>query len=304
MRDPHLLLRRNGTSEWVNTRRTIPDERRDIDICLNATQISDWIDYLVDHTYVVFNGVIWRQTVGIPMGTPCAGQLANIYCFTYELGFLISLIKTKQYDIAMRFLNTRRYIDDLLNIDFSEFADYMYRKSERIQSRPDGKGPGLYPMNILTLERADHGHEVPYLDLHITQNTRRGLYAGMFDKRLDAKYDRIDVIRYPDVNSLLADKAKANILTGQMHRFSRICTRSQDFAYQSALCMHRMLTKGYSPKWMWARARRFMAEHRHLYGGKPIRHWIRKFRTKLTQLEQGVIHAGPHGQLQGPGRCF
>ena len=41
------------------------------------------IEYLVD-VFVHVGNKIFRQTVGIPMGTDCAPLLANLYLFYYE----------------------------------------------------------------------------------------------------------------------------------------------------------------------------------------------------------------------------
>jgi hypothetical protein len=266
------------------------------------------INHLVDHTFVEFGGSIWQQSIGLPLGTQCAGQLANTYCFTYEFQFLRRLIQAGKRDfaknpldttkltLAQTFLNCRRYIDDLFVLDIKEFDDYLYIP----QSGPNGStnGHGIYPQNILTLIKADSGLSVPYLDIFIHQNKRRGLIAGIFDKRLDSKYDHINVIRYPDINSFLATKSKSSILTGQLHRFSRICTNSRDFVYQSAFCIYRMLTKGYPHSWIWPRARRFLIEHSNIYGNKPVYLWIARITRKLGELVNGHIKAGPFGQIR------
>ena len=47
------------------------------------------------------------------MGTNCAGYIANLYCFTYELDFLERKLREKQYVIAKKSLDNSRYIDDL-----------------------------------------------------------------------------------------------------------------------------------------------------------------------------------------------
>ena len=48
-------------------------------------------EFLVDNIYVRFGGQLFRQMVGIPMGTTCAPLLAD--CFSYENEFLDELIK-------------------------------------------------------------------------------------------------------------------------------------------------------------------------------------------------------------------
>ena len=139
------------------------------------------IDTLVERTYVEFGGKLWRQTVGIPMGTNCAGFIANLYCFTYEFAFLKRLVNHEDWDTAARFLNAARYIDDLLVIGIPDFEKWMYQSPECPE--------GIYPKDILTLTLADTGARVPYMDLVIRQNVRFGIVTSIYDKRLDAKYN-------------------------------------------------------------------------------------------------------------------
>ena len=51
------------------------------------------VEYLVDNTYVRFGGQLFRQIVGIPMGTNCAPLLADLFLHSFENEFLDKLIK-------------------------------------------------------------------------------------------------------------------------------------------------------------------------------------------------------------------
>jgi hypothetical protein len=98
------------------------------------------------------------------------------------------------------------------------------------------------------------------MDLLIRQNRRRGLITSIYDKRLEAKYANINVIRYPDTQSVMATKAKYGIVTSQLYRFLRRCTLATDFVYNISLVLHRLLNKGY-----------FILRHPHIYAGKSVR---------------------------------
>ena len=43
---------------------------------------------------------LYRQVVGIPMGTNCAPVVAKLFLFCYERNFMMSLSDDKQADIA------------------------------------------------------------------------------------------------------------------------------------------------------------------------------------------------------------
>ena len=58
-----------------------------------ANDICKTIEFLVDNIYVRFGGQLFRQMVGIPMGTNCAKLLADLFLYFYENKFLDKLIK-------------------------------------------------------------------------------------------------------------------------------------------------------------------------------------------------------------------
>ena len=58
-----------------------------------ANDICKMIEFLVDNKYVRFGGQLFRQMVGIPMGTNCAPLLADLFLYSYENEFLDKLIK-------------------------------------------------------------------------------------------------------------------------------------------------------------------------------------------------------------------
>ena len=52
---------------------------------------------------------LYRQVVGIPMGTNCAPLVADLFLFCYERDFMMSLSDDKQTDIIDSFNTTSRY---------------------------------------------------------------------------------------------------------------------------------------------------------------------------------------------------
>ena len=82
------------------------------------------LTFLLDNIYIRFGSKIYRQIVGIPMGTHCAPFVANLFLFCYERDFMLSLSDGNQSKVIEAFNSTPRYLDDLLNID-NTFFDSM-----------------------------------------------------------------------------------------------------------------------------------------------------------------------------------
>ena len=67
--------------------------------------------------FITFGSKLYRQILGIPMGTNCAPLVADLFLFCYERDVMVSLSDNNQTDIIEAINSTSRYLDDLLNID-------------------------------------------------------------------------------------------------------------------------------------------------------------------------------------------
>ena len=78
-----------------------------------------------------FGGQLFRQTVGIPMGTNCTPLLADLSLYSYENEFLDKLIKEGKRKLATKFNLSYRYIDDLISFNnrrIKEFVSDIYQQ--------------------------------------------------------------------------------------------------------------------------------------------------------------------------------
>ena len=83
----------------------------------SCQNVCDALSFLLDNIYIRFGTKLYRQIVGIPMGTNCAPLVADLFLFCYERDFLKDLSSDNQADVIKAFSSTSRYLDDLLNID-------------------------------------------------------------------------------------------------------------------------------------------------------------------------------------------
>ena len=83
----------------------------------SCQNVCDALSYLLDNIYIRFGTKLYRQIVGIPMGTNCAPLVADLFSYCYERDFMDSLNHDNQADVIEAFNSTSRYLDDLLNID-------------------------------------------------------------------------------------------------------------------------------------------------------------------------------------------
>ena len=57
----------------------------------------DALHYLLGYIFIRFGSKLYRQIVGIPMGTNCAPLVADLFC--YERDFMLSLSDHNQTDV-------------------------------------------------------------------------------------------------------------------------------------------------------------------------------------------------------------
>jgi len=113
------------------------------------------LTFLLDNLFVEFNGKIFQQIIGVPMGTNCAPLIADLFLYCYERDFMLELSKTKQLDLIQRFNLTSRYIDDILNLDNPYFEQYIHN---------------IYPKELVLNKSCQSNIDAAFLDLHLTIN--------------------------------------------------------------------------------------------------------------------------------------
>ena len=86
--------------------------------CAELQNVCGAFTFLTENLYLQFEGMVYQQIVGIPLGSNCAPLIADLFfLFCYERNFMSNLHKSKQYDL----IDTSRYLDDIFTIDNPEF---------------------------------------------------------------------------------------------------------------------------------------------------------------------------------------
>ena len=62
-------------------------------------KMCDALHYLLDNIFIRFGSKLYRQIVGIPMGTNCAPLVADLFLFCYERDLMLILSDNNQTDI-------------------------------------------------------------------------------------------------------------------------------------------------------------------------------------------------------------
>ena len=147
--------------------------------CGYVRKVCDALHYIFDYTFIRFDSQLYRQIVGIPMGTNCA-PLAALFLFCYERDFILSLFDNNQADAVEAFNSTSIYLDGLLNIDYLYFAQLVSQ---------------IYPTELQLNNANSSNAEAPFLELELSI-TNGIISAKIYDKRDDFNFEIINADIY------------------------------------------------------------------------------------------------------------
>jgi len=185
------------------------------------------LDCLIDNIYVRFGDKVFRQTIGIPMGTNCAPLLADLFLYTYESSFIQELTKSNQSKLARKFNLTFRYIDDLLSINNPDIQDYIQY---------------IYPPELEIKETTISDSEVSYLDLHLSL-LNGNVISKLYDKRDDFDFE---IINFPHLVSNIPATPAYGVYMSQLIRYQRACASYSEFQRRHKLLANKLIKQGFT----------------------------------------------------------
>ena len=119
----------------------------------SCQKVYEALTFPLDNIYIRFGSKLYRQIVGIPMGTNCATLVADLILVYYERDFTLSLSEDIQSGVIEAFNSTSRYLDDLLNINNSFFDSIVNR---------------IYPSELQLNKANVSDAEASFFDLHLS----------------------------------------------------------------------------------------------------------------------------------------
>ena len=228
--------RRNGSNRYTHIKITsgkgyfIDTINPGGDNLYTADQICRMVEFLIDNIFVKFRGCLFRQVIGIPMGTNCAPLLADLFHYSYENEFLDNMIRGGHRKLARSFNLCYRYIDDLIVFNNKTFGDYVKE---------------IYPSQ-LTVEKANTSDDLAnYLDLTFIMESNNRLYTKLYDKRDDFDFH---IVNFLFLSSNIPSSPSYGVYISQFIRYARCCSYYDDFGYRHRLLVDRLLSQGYEVK--------------------------------------------------------
>ena len=213
-----ISVHRSGTASWV-------EDDTQASVVYTKESIREAVKYLLDECYFKLGDKLFRQKIGIPMGSDPAPAFANLFLFHYESTWLKTIKKTNNV-LARKFGQTFRYIDDLLALNDGGSFERFYKD--------------IYPEELQLNKENVTNDCTDFLDLHIY------IENGVFMTRLFDKRDHFgfDITRLPYRDSNIPSKMFYSSIAAESLRICRATSTRNDAKTSISKLVDRMMKQG------------------------------------------------------------
>ena len=233
----------------------------------SCKNVCDALTFLLDNIFIRFGTKLYRQVVGIPMGTNCAPLVADLFLFFYERDFMMSLSDYKQADVIDAFNTTSRYLDNILNINIVYFDNMVSQ---------------TYPSELQLNKANASGTEAAFLDLHLSISNDI-VSTEIYDKCDDFDFE---IVNFPFLDGDVPRSTSYEVDISQLIRFARASSYVADFNTRNKLLTQKLLKQGY---WYHKLRKTFYRQYYDL---------IYKLQVGLKSLlRQGLLEPDFYGDL-------
>ena len=211
-------ISRNGVAYWVSCHKRTP-------FAYTKDLVANAASFLIKNAYFKFGNKLFRQDIGIPMGSDPAPCFANLFLYYYESSWIKSIKKTDNI-LARKFGNVFRYIDDLLAINDGHSFEAFFRD--------------IYPDELELSKENILNTETNFLDLHIK------MVNGAFTTMLYDKRDNFgfDITRLPYRSSNIPNKMFYSSITAECLRICRATSLDAQAIESIKILLDRMIDQG------------------------------------------------------------
>ena len=190
-------------------------------------KITKLLKIVIENTYFTFGNELYRQTIGIPMGTDSAPQIANLFLHAVESEYYFELMKTNPSK-ARKLRYSFRYIDDLTNINDDNYFDEIYKN--------------IYPNSLELVKVNTDSNTANVLDIAVEIKNKK-FNTTIYDKRRSFNFK---VTIYPHFSSNLATKIFTNTFYQQLNRIILICNSYEDIIYNIKITIKDLTNRNYN----------------------------------------------------------
>lgn len=202
---------------------------KDGDNSFSVPEILEMINFLIDNSYIKAFGKVFRQIKGIIMGGRISGWISDLSLMVDEYKFMKKLEKENRQIELEKFKGFSRYRDDCTVINIDNFIEIA---------------KDIYPPSLELTQENDDFSKADVLDMKATI-VDWAIQTSVYCKTDDFPFN---VISLPFLESNLSSRVCYLVFFGQILRFSRLCSKKEDFINRVERLGKILLERGYEFK--------------------------------------------------------
>ena len=210
-----ISVYKTGASWVVSPRDTSYSYNIDECILLNET--------LIDNAYFKVGNFVFKQKIGVAMGSDPAPFQANLGLYFYEFQFQN---KYKNRMIAYKLNHTQRYIDDVnCKNDNGTFQQQMQQ---------------IYPSELELTKENQGTSSGSVLEIELSIKNKK-FETKIYDKRDEFSFN---IIKYPSADSNIHDTTIHGVFVSQLVRYLRVSSKLSFFIDRASRLFYDIHSKG------------------------------------------------------------
>jgi len=214
-----ISIHNSGQANWVY------DSNNKSPVVYTKDTVMVAVTYLIKNCHFKLGDKLFRQDIGIPMGSDPAPAFANLFLFHYESSWLKS-IKKNNYILARKFGQVFRYIDDLIALNDGHVFETFHED--------------IYPEELQLNKENTDSNSTNFLDLHI--EIENGIFTTwLFDKR---DHFGFNITRLPYKDSNIPNKMFYSSIAAESLRIFRASSTSNHAIASIQTLVTRMIGQG------------------------------------------------------------
>ena len=211
-------------------------------------ELLDCIYYIIDNSFVIFGGQVYKQIIGIPMGISAGPHIANIYLHQFEHEYFKVLYESNDKVALKNMAHIFRFQDDLLALNDSGYLESVLSL--------------IYPPEMVVNKTNISVCKSTFLDLLIS--IYRGKFlVKLFDKRKEYSFD---VISYPFLDGNIPKGPSYGIFISQLVRLARINNSYNSFISDVRSLVIKLVNQQFDPAALRKRFELFVDKYFDIWG--------------------------------------
>ena len=184
-------------------------------------------NFLINNCFILHDKKVYKEVVGIPTGTNCAADLANIFLHVFEKSNVQKLVEENNKEGLDMLGDNFRYQDDLISFAGGTDNDVVIFNT--------------YPNEMVINNTNLSANHTTYLDLDIIVIDNTYVFKS-FDKRKEFSFP---IVNYPNLHGNIPSKAAYGVFTSQLVRFVKINLNVEDFVNDVKDLIGKLRNQGY-----------------------------------------------------------